>query len=107
MTTTRSPLLAGFAGGLVVAVDVGILLATGVIDTGDDSPPPARQAALSVPDRPNDATLESVVGKTVHQIYEQDAPGVAFIQSRSANGAATGSGFVLDKEGNVLTNAHV
>jgi S1-C subfamily serine protease len=106
MTTTRSPLLAGLAGGLVVAVVVGILLAVGVIDTGDDAAP-ARQPALSVPDQPNNTTLQSVVGKTVHQIYEQDGAGVAFIQSRSAAGAATGSGFVLDKQGNVLTNAHV
>jgi S1-C subfamily serine protease len=109
MTTSRSPFLAGLAGGLVVAVVVGILLATGVIDTGDDparAPAPG-QAALTVPDRPSGNSLESVVGKTVHQIYEQDGPGVAFIQARSAAGAATGSGFVLDKNGNVLTNAHV
>src|SRR3954454_11151732 len=106
MTTTRSPLLAGLAGGLVVAVVVGIRLAVGVIDTGDDAAP-ARQPAMSVPDQPNNTTLRSVVGKTHHQIYEQDGAGVAFIQSRSAAGAATGSGFVLDKQGNVLTNAHV
>jgi S1-C subfamily serine protease len=107
MTQSRNPLLSGIAGGLVVAVVVGILLATGVIDTGDDSPAPARQASLSVPDQPNNATLKSVVGKTIHQIYEQDGPGVVFIQTRSTTGAATGSGFVLDKQGNVLTNAHV
>jgi S1-C subfamily serine protease len=107
MTTTRSPFLAGLAGGLVVAVVVGILLATGVIDTGDDTAPAPRQAAISVPDRPTNSSLESVAGKTVHEIYEQDGAGVAFIQARSSGGAATGSGFVLDKQGNVLTNAHV
>jgi S1-C subfamily serine protease len=57
---------------------------------------------------------------TVNQIYQQDAPGVAFIQAQSAaqpspfnpfggrgGGTATGSGFVIDREGHVLTNAHV
>ena len=107
MTTTRSPFLAGLAGGLVVAVVVGILLATGVIDTGDDTAPAPRQAAIAVPDRATNSSLESVAGKTVHEIYEQDGAGVAFIQARSSGGAATGSGFVLDKQGNVLTNAHV
>jgi S1-C subfamily serine protease len=49
-------------------------------------------------------------------IYEQDAPGVAFVQSSgitsnspfgSGRATATGSGFVLDRRGDILTNAHV
>jgi S1-C subfamily serine protease len=49
-------------------------------------------------------------------VYQQDAPGVAFVQSSgittntpfgSSKETATGSGFVLDKKGNILTNAHV
>jgi S1-C subfamily serine protease len=49
-------------------------------------------------------------------IYKQDAPGVAFVQSSGIttntpfggeHETATGSGFVLDRRGDILTNAHV
>ena len=55
-------------------------------------------------------------GLDTRAIYAKDAPGVAFIQSSgittntpfgSESGVATGSGFVLDKQGDILTNAHV
>jgi S1-C subfamily serine protease len=108
MTKTKSPFLSGLLGGLVVAVVGAILLATGVIDTGDDTAKPAAPVgALVVPDKPTNANSGDDGTKTVHQIYEEDGPGVAFIQAQSGAGAATGSGFVLDKQGNILTNAHV
>ena len=49
-------------------------------------------------------------------IYRRDAPGVAYIQSSGITtstpfgqqrATATGSGFVLDRRGDILTNAHV
>jgi S1-C subfamily serine protease len=49
-------------------------------------------------------------------IYRRDAPGVAFVQSSGlttrtpfgrSQATATGSGFVLDRRGDILTNAHV
>jgi S1-C subfamily serine protease len=46
-------------------------------------------------------------GNTVNQIYKADADGVAFIESKVAEGVASGSGIVLDDEGHVLTNNHV
>jgi len=59
-------------------------------------------------------------GLTPAQIYERDGPGVVFIVaevvSRSQSpfdfgapqqGQSTGTGFVIDGEGNILTNAHV
>jgi S1-C subfamily serine protease len=59
---------------------------------------------------------------TARDIYSRDAPGVVFIQSQvvqrtqspfdfglpqEQQGTATGSGFVIDKNGTILTNAHV
>jgi len=41
------------------------------------------------------------------RIYEQAAPGVVTIRSVFDAGAAEGSGFVLDTEGEIVTNAHV
>jgi S1-C subfamily serine protease len=55
-------------------------------------------------------------GIDARAIYKQDAPGVAFVQSSgiktntpfgSGRETATGSGFVLDRRGDILTNAHV
>jgi S1-C subfamily serine protease len=55
-------------------------------------------------------------GLNTRRIYAKDAPGVAFVQSSGITtnspfgrerGVATGSGFVLDRRGDILTNAHV
>ena len=109
----KASLFSGLLGGLVVAVVGAILLATGVIQTDDDDPP--RQQITQIPDGPpsNEESGDKEGGKSVSEIYDEDGPGVAFIQARqgggglSQGGDATGSGFVLDREGYVLTNAHV
>jgi S1-C subfamily serine protease len=59
---------------------------------------------------------------TARDIYKRDAPGVAFITAQivqrtsspfdfgipqEQQGSSTGSGFVLDKDGTIATNAHV
>ena len=59
-------------------------------------------------------------GLTVNEIYKRDGPGVVFISAevttqqespfgfpQEQRGQATGSGFVIDEHGHVLTNAHV
>jgi putative serine protease PepD len=55
-------------------------------------------------------------GLNARAIYAKDAPGVAFVQSSGITtnspfgreqGTATGSGFVVDTRGDILTNAHV
>jgi len=103
----RNSLFSGLLGGLVVAVVGAILLATGVVDTGDD-PAPRPTIAQAIPDAPpSDSKGGRESGKSVSEIYDQDGPGVAFIQADGASGEATGSGFVLDRQGYILTNAHV
>ncbi len=112
-----SPLLAAIVGGGVTA---GVLLGAGVVDEGNtttvyqQSPLSATQPA---------ADDRAAGGLTAREIYKRDAPGVVFIQARTlqaaqspfnlyggqgeSNREATGSGFVLDDEGHILTNAHV
>ena len=109
--------LSGVLGGLVVLVLGAILIATDVIDTGDTTREVVSQTPIS---RPASDSMPGDEGLTVQEIYERDGPGVVFVQadvgSESASpfglpddgsGIATGSGFVLDKDGYILTNAHV
>jgi len=106
-------------GGLVVLIAGAILIATDVIDTGDTERQVInRQAPIS---KPGSVESDSKGGLTVNEIYDKDGPGVVFVKARSSSGQqespfgspdggqgqATGSGFVLDKEGFALTNAHV
>jgi S1-C subfamily serine protease len=123
--TFRSPFLSALLGGLVVAVLGLIAIAAGLVQSDGDSTTTTVAAPLSAP---VDAKDESGGGNTVNQIYKADGEGVAFIESQieapsegapesfspfgepeqaPEGGVATGSGFVIDDEGHVLTNNHV
>ena len=105
-------LLAGVIGGLVVAVLGGILIATDVIDAGDDRTV-VRGTAISRP-----ASGSGGDARTVADVYRKEGQGVVFIEAQGTTDEspfglpqrgqrATGSGFVIDDEGHILTNAHV
>ena len=52
------------------------------------------------------STIERPVG-SVAEIAQRVLPSVVSIEARSSNGGATGSGFVIDSSGYILTNNHV
>jgi S1-C subfamily serine protease len=94
--------------GLVVALHLG----------GGHTTTVVQQAPL----RGQDTSRGAAGGLTPREIYKRAAPGVVFIraqvveQSQSPfnfgfpqeqRGEATGSGFVTDRDGTILTNAHV
>jgi S1-C subfamily serine protease len=104
-------------GGLVVLIAGLILIKSGVVDTSEGSSSSALVAPSALA-RP--ASSSSDKGLTVHEIYQRDAEGVAFIRSQivqqtqsvfglpqQQQSTATGSGFLIDNDGHILTNAHV
>jgi S1-C subfamily serine protease len=118
----RSPFFSALLGGLVVAVVGLIAIAAGVVDSGGGS-----TTTIAAPlTAPVDAKSEDGSTNVVNQIYKADGDGVAFIESQieaqapegfegfnpfgepePEGGIATGSGFVIDHEGHVITNNHV
>jgi len=103
-------------GGAVVGLFGWAAIAAGWIEAESGSTAPvAAPLATPVADRDGDSNL-------VNEIYRRDGRGVAFIQAEQparppspfdpfgrpeGGGTATGSGFVIDTEGHVLTNSHV
>jgi S1-C subfamily serine protease len=118
-TFARTSFGSALVGGLVVGIFGWVAIAAGWVDAQSND---SSTAALAPPPLTQPAADEgSGKGLTVNQIYQQDAPGVAFIQAEQApqpaspfnpfggggGGTATGSGFVIDTQGHILTNAHV
>ena len=116
----RTPFASALAGGLIVALLGWVAIAAGWVD-GDDDPDsaePPTPVTLAAPA----AERDEGDGLTINEIYSQASPGVANIEAqvstsqaelgpfgapRGGGGTATGSGFVIDDEGRIITNAHV
>ncbi len=64
--------------------------------------------AEAPPQVPSELAIEAAAGFNATQIYREASPGVVTIRSVFGGGnGAEGSGFVLDEEGEIVTNAHV
>jgi S1-C subfamily serine protease len=108
-------LLSAVVGGAVVAVAVAVLdLAAGATTTVVEQAPLMRTGKSA-------GGGPGAEGLTANEIYRRDARGVVNVKAQivrnvsspfdlsgsDEQGEATGSGFVLDRRGTILTNAHV
>jgi S1-C subfamily serine protease len=107
--------LAAVIGGGVTAA---VLLGAGAVDSGESGN--ATQATL-VPKGVHGLAVAAAGALGAREIYKRDAPGVVFVRAQTLRTdptpfdlfepaqptESTGSGFVIDEEGLILTNAHV
>ncbi|HEX3509558.1 MAG TPA: trypsin-like peptidase domain-containing protein [Solirubrobacteraceae bacterium] len=110
------PFISALLGGGVV---VAVVAAAGGLGSSSSTVTTVQSAPVS----PSNAS-QTTTGLTPHQIYERDAPGVAFVTSTvvqksespfnlfggseaQRQGQDTGSGIVIDSNGTILTNYHV
>jgi S1-C subfamily serine protease len=110
------PFLSALVGAGVV---VAVVAASGNLGSKSKTVTVVQQTASPI--APSNASQQSG-GPTPHQIYERTAPGVAYVtstivrqsespfgfgESQTQQGTATGSGFVINADGTILTNYHV
>ncbi len=115
----RNPFGSALLGGLVVALFFLLALSAGWVKA-ESSTSEDEIAPLAAPI--SDRGSEEGGGNLINQIYRRDGQGVAFINSQlkpkqeispfglpeeQGGGTATGSGFLIDTEGHIVTNAHV
>jgi S1-C subfamily serine protease len=121
MSRTRrffsTPFGSALAGGAVVAAFGWVAIAAGWVEAnGGSTTTVAAPAAAPV------LASDSGDANTVNQIYRRDGQGVAFIEAEQPasepspfepfgapqeGGTASGSGFVIDTDGHLITNNHV
>ena len=113
--------LSGVAGGAAVLLVGGVLAGTGALGVNGDEDAGSRPLAAL----PAAQATGGSGGPSINEIYERMGPGVVTVEARRTGtaqqaqpspfgqppegreGTATGSGFVLDEEGYILTNEHV
>jgi S1-C subfamily serine protease len=114
------PFVAGLAGGLVVGLLGWVAIAAGWIE--GESTTTTTVASTATTDAAPAQTAPAAAGAlSAGDIYNRDGGAVAYIEAEQKQtassspfdplpqqgGTATGSGFLIDNEGHILTNAHV
>jgi S1-C subfamily serine protease len=112
----RVSFVSALFGAAIVGALVVVLVIAGAFDRTETVQTPA-PAATGEPAPPAAAGPASEP-RSVASIYDKVSPGVVFVSARGGNGrlsfngpgggrAASGSGFVIDDQGYIITNDHV
>ena len=111
------PFVAGITGGVIVGLFGWMAIAAGWV--ASDSPPASSASALASAGPPLTQPVAEGDALTAGEVYERAGPAVAFVAAEVGggsselggipgnSGSATGSGFLIDDNGTILTNAHV
>jgi putative serine protease PepD len=89
-------------GTLIAIVLFGIGILGASLLRGDDS----SGTVAALPAAPG-AAAPDARSRTLREIYASASPSVVFVRSREGGGIASGTGFVIDSNGTIVTNAHV
>jgi S1-C subfamily serine protease len=103
-------LLAGCGSGTSTVIFKDKTEATEAAPEAQGGPGATGTEAEAIPQAPSELAIETASpGFDAAQIYRDVSPGVVTIRSVFGGGAggAEGSGFVLDEDGEIVTNAHV
>jgi putative serine protease PepD len=104
MTARGAALLGGAGGAAVTAVVAAVLVAAGAFDRDERTPsraPTAAPARTARVPRPDAAAVSDAL--VVGRVYRRAIASVVLIRVRGGEG----SGFVVDRSGRIVTNAHV
>ena len=96
----RGRWIAAFGGGTVSAVVVAaVLLGTGLADNDSNSATPASSGNTT----PVSVSSSDARGNLVRTVYAAASPSVVSVRT----GEGSGTGFLVDSDGTIVTNAHV
>jgi putative serine protease PepD len=85
-------------GSLVAALTAGVVVAAVLLFVGHDD----KEAAKPLAAAPGGGSA-----LTARAVYASASPGVVSIAAREGRGTSTGTGFLIDRNGTIVTNAHV
>ena len=98
-----SNFVAAMLGALAIAIPFGGLALAGAFDP-DSDPAPATTTVAGAAPAP---TTSARSATDVSALYERVSPGVVSIETLTGAGGGSGSGFVIDEGGHIVTNEHV
>jgi putative serine protease PepD len=109
MDSLMSRPLSFLAGAVSVGAVVAILAISGVFDGGSTTTAaPSSPAATAATPTPTTPISTSGSGVDVAAVYARVSKGVVFVENDQGGSATgSGSGFVIDTAGHIITNEHV
>ena len=102
-----SRIMSFIAGAVSVGAVVGVLAVAGAFDSGTTTSSSDGSTATTTP-APTTSVSTPAAASSVAGIYQRVSKGVVFVENdQGGQAAGSGSGFIIDSAGHVVTNEHV